>query len=409
MHYSSRQDVGEAQAGEPSVRCLDHLNTQRLCSSLTVYMPPPHEIAGLIEQARADMPILASTEVIQAVARQNPDCFWAVRRKRPGGATIVRGFIAFLMLNEAGRQALLSGALNAADPAAEYLSGQHERPAAIYVWALHARGGLTPALGLVMDKLQSPTYRHADFIARAATRDGAQFLKALGFEEQESDAGLIFHHYRRRYGPTHRQLAIRKPSRAATPERSNRPNVSTNVVHSFEEFMQIVAVRSAVYVGEERCPFSEEFDGNDFSSTHVLAKVNGEPAGSLRIRYFAEFAKLERLAVRPEYRRMAVASDIIPYAIALCRTKGYSTLYIHARKDKVGLWSKFGFEDFGAPSFCFSDFEYVEMRCDVAAHATPITLGLDPFVLIRPEGRWEQPGILDASKTRFAPMTAEVA
>jgi len=405
MHYSPEKHSVDEQNGAPTVRCLDHLNTQRLCSTLTVFMPTPHEIAGLIEQAKAEMPILANTDVIQAVARLNPDSFWGVRRTRRSGTAIVGGFVAFLMLNEAGRLALLSGTLDAANPNPEFLSGQHQRPAAIYVWALHARGGLTPALGLVMDKLQSPTYRRTDFIARAATQDGVQFLQVLGFVEEKTEAGLVFHHYRRRFGQIHEGLG----ERGGWQEEANRPVVNTKIVHSFEEFMQIIAVRSAVYVGEERCPFSEEFDGNDFSSTHILGTVAGEPAGSLRIRYFADFAKLERLAVRSEHRGLAVAKDIVNYAIELCRTKGYSALYIHARIDKIEFWSQFGFSRMDTSSFSFSDYEYVEMRCTVTAHASPVTLGLDPFVLIRPEGQWESPGILDASRFRRPAMSAKVA
>ncbi len=54
-------------------------------------------------------------------------------------------------------------------------------------------------------------------------------------------------------------------------------------------------------------PYEEEFDGNDFSSTHLLGYVGDEPAGCLRIRYFASFAKIERLAVRHEFRHTRLA------------------------------------------------------------------------------------------------------
>src|SRR5207237_2982964 len=75
-------------------------------------------------------------------------------------------------------------------------------------------------------------------------------------------------------------------------------DVSITVVHSIEDFMRVVSVRSATYVAEQHCPYDEEFDGNDFSASHLLSYVGKEPVGCLRIRYFAGFAKLERLAVR---------------------------------------------------------------------------------------------------------------
>ena len=128
--------------------------------------------------------------------------------------------------------------------------------------------------------------------------------------------------------------------------------------------------------------------------------MDGEPCGSLRIRYFAGFAKFERLAVREQYRGLGLGRDIVAYAIELCRLKGYRTLNIHARTDKVAFWSKFKFVNSGSAPFQFSDYEYVEMRADLDAHASPVTLGIDPFVVIRPEGCWESPGVLERSAIR---------
>ena len=52
----------------------------------------------------------------------------------------------------------------------------------------------------------------------------------------------------------------------------------------------------------------------------------------MRIRYFAEFAKLERLAVRSEGRGAGLAGSLLDAAIELCRKKGYSVLYAHSQK-----------------------------------------------------------------------------
>jgi predicted GNAT family N-acyltransferase len=392
-----------------SVRSLDHLKAHALCETLAVFTPTPEQIAHLIERAHHDMPILASVEVIQAVAKANPDCFWAIRRSskgRSGRSEEPSGFVAFLMLSEEGRAALLSGELKPGDPAPRHRVGQHQRPAAIYVWALHARGVLTPALALVMDKLQSPNYRTADFIARAATEDGANFLAALGFVERREACGLSFHHFKRQFGAPAAHLRIEGEADRTSGEPDgacNRPKVSAKTVHDFRELMQALAVRSAVFVGEERCPYAEEFDGNDFSATQILGYVDGEPVGCLRVRYFAGFAKFERLAVRQEYRGLGVGREIIAYATGLCRAKGYATVSVHARSDKVAFWSAFGFERVdGRPSFLFSDYEYVAMQAQLPPHAAPITLGIDPHILLRPEGAWDVAGILEQSAWRTA-------
>lgn len=384
------------------VRNLDHLESGALCSSLTVYTPAAAEISNLVTRASRDMEFRASDEVIQAVATANPDSFWAIRRTPQAGAPLASpiGFVAFLMLNANGRAALLSGELDAGRPCPHFLVGQHERPAAIYVWALHAKGAVTPALSLVMDKLQSPNYCKANFIARAATTAGAAFLNALGFTERREKSGLVFHHFERQSKTIEYQRAT---DRVAPLDRaiSNSPAVTAKTVHSIDELIKVFAVRSAVYIGSERCPYAEEFDGNDFSATQILGFVGNEPAGSMRIRYFANLAKFERLAVRDEFRGQGVAREMINYGIGLCQLKGYRSLYVHARIDKMEFWTTFGFNRFDpAASFVFSDFEYVEMSAPLLPCRAPITMGIDPRVFLRPEGLWDQPGLLEASAVR---------
>ena len=70
----------------------------------------------------------------------------------------------------------------------------------------------------------------------------------------------------------------------------------------------------------------------------------------MRIRYFADFAKLERLAVRNESRNAGLAGQIVDAAIELCRKKGYRVLYAHSQKRLLSFWEQRGFERMpGAP------------------------------------------------------------
>jgi predicted GNAT family N-acyltransferase len=154
-------------------------------------------------------------------------------------------------------------------------------------------------------------------------------------------------------------------------------------------------------MADQECPYDEEFDGNDFSATHLIGYVGAEPGGCLRIRYFAEFAKIERLAVRKEFRQTRLAFQLVRAGIELCRVKGYRRLYGHAQKRLVNFWARFGFHTFeGGRELAFSDFDYVEMVLDAARHPQAISIGVDPYIMIRPEGRWHVPGILERSAIR---------
>ena len=394
------------------VHPLDRLDHHYLCDRISIYTPPTSEIGPLMDLARVELPGLACSDVVRRVALHNPDSFWAIRSRRQADAVTPaapRGCAAFLMLSEEGIDALVRGKLDATDPPLSLIVRQHERPAAIYFWLLFARG-TTPALALVMEKLQTPLYRDVDVFARTASKAGGQFSAALGFRrgiwwDGEFHPSLSL--YRRLPHPVgaepsalaHRLGALFDG--APIPTRNGDPEIiSTAVVHGFDDLIKVIAIRSAVYVGEQGCPYEEEFDGNDFSGTHMLARVNDTPAGCLRIRYFAEFAKLERVAVLEKYRGQGVATHLVSAASALCAEKGFRRLYAHAQRRLMPFWEKLGFQSLSNEPFAFSDFEYLEIAKEIEPRVGGAALAAGPYVLIRPEGQWDRPGVLERSTSR---------
>jgi len=202
------------------------------------------------------------------------------------------------------------------------------------------------------------------------------------------------------------KAGARKQGKAqAVPEQDRKVEtrpavVTTKVAHTIEEMMQAFAVRAAVFLSELACPYTEEFDGNDFTATHFLGYVDGEPASTCRIRYFADFAKLERVAVRQEFRKTGVAGKMIGFALDLCRQKGYRKLHGHCEEHLLPFWQKFGFEPIDADRFVLLGHEYIEIECPLEPHPDPIEIGTDPMLFIRPEGAWDEPCALERSKTQ---------
>ncbi len=371
-----------------------------LCKQLTVFNPTRVQIGELMDRARVDLPKIASNDVVRRVVLRNPDSFWAIRRNSANEPSEPRGFAAFLMLSADGADALVRGELDATDPAPEFLVRQNEKPAAIYVWLVHAKGRLAPALGLIMEKLQTPLYRDVDLIARAVTKEGYQFNDSLGFQRGLWWDGRFhpaIHHYRRAgvAGDEAPLIDIRAPY-DSFGGRSDETTVK--VVHSLDELLQAHSIRSSVYIGEQDCPYSEEFDGNDCSGTHLLAFHDGEPVGCLRIRYFADFAKIERLAVLSRHRRRGVGRRLVLAAIEFCQTKGYSHLVAHARVELVNFWDGLGFARCpDTAEFSFSGQAYIEIEKSITPSAEALSRASDPYILIRPEGRWDRPGVLERS------------
>jgi predicted GNAT family N-acyltransferase len=397
-----------AAAVHPAKYPLPARNIEDFARDVVVFTLGADDLGPLLERAKLDLPGLASSEAVLRVMAHNPDTVWGIAR-REAGARVLRpeGFIGFLMLNQQGVRRLIAGTFDAADPDLGLLSGQNERPAGIYVWAMWARHKLVAGIPLAFEKVWTPLYKEADLYARAVTQDGKRLLETMGFTpgaafENQTNCGLHSlcrsdRHggdalsYDRADAPSYDRYDSRRPKTA----------VAVTVARSIEDLMRVVSIRSAVYIGEQECPYLEEFDGNDFSSTHLLGYVGNEPAACLRIRYFADFAKIERLSVRKEFRKKRVSLPLVEAAIDLCQAKGYQRLYGHAQKRLVKFWAQFGFETFpGGQELVFSDFDYVEMQMVTARRPNAITIGVDPYLIVRPEGRWHRPGILEQSRSR---------
>ncbi len=105
--------------------------------------------------------------------------------------------------------------------------------------------------------------------------------------------------------------------------------------------------------------------------------------------------------IRKEFRKTRAAFHVVRGAFSLCQKKGYRRVYGHSQVRLVNFWSRFGYRVMeNGKNFVFSDFDYVEIVADIEPDPNPIALGNDPYVIIRPEGRWHKPGILERSASR---------
>jgi len=174
------------------------------------------------------------------------------------------------------------------------------------------------------------------------------------------------------------------------------------MVRTLDAYQKVVAIRALTFMGEQDCPFDEEYDGNDLCACHLLAYSNGQPIATLRIRWFAGFGKIERVSVLPAYRGSGVVKVMLGATFELSARKGFRRMLAQIQTRLWPLWSKTlncrMMEDH--PNFHFSDFEYCEIEISIAAHPDAIRLTTDPLMIIRPEGEWDAPGVLDDSAAR---------
>ncbi|SEE83953.1 Predicted N-acyltransferase, GNAT family [Rhizobiales bacterium GAS191] len=365
-----------------------------------------HEVERLVEAAAEDIPAMkVIAPAIERVFSFNRETILAVI----GSKGLVGGF-AFLYLNQLGLERLLEGALSVADPDLRYLASQGEAPKALYAWAMYLPGRVVGAMGNVMQFVQRPGFADADMYARPGTLKGASFMDRTGFVPVSQGPSELFV-YRRRNpshpSPVHRQLAGLSQAVAGNMRSADvdQPRVArrmeVRVARGSDDLLMVYAIRAAVFLAEQDCPYSEEFDGNDHCATHFLGFVNGEPACCLRARYFGDFVKLERLAVRKQFRKTRVSFDVVRTAVDHVRRKGFRRIYGHAREGLEKFWAHFGAKPL-APGrdFVFSDYKYTEMFAEYESSADAITLDSGPYVIVRPEGDWDRPGVLESSAER---------
>jgi predicted GNAT family N-acyltransferase len=378
---------------------LDQLDAARMAKHLVMFEPSEEVIADLVAKARLSIPGLASTSEAIKVQRHNSACIMALARKSKfdPAAPAGEGFIAMLPLNSAGMELLALDALEATKPNIKFLSRPGERPKGIYLWAIFAPGSGAAGMALFMEKLASEQYAGMDIYARSVTPEGCNFLKVLGFTE-----GAEIGHTR----APHLLKFSRRPITPAYDSyvpNSGKKDIGITVARTFDDLMRVAAVRNSVYIGEQECPYDEEYDGNDLAAVHLLAYIGDEPVGCLRLRFFADFAKFERVAIRKEFRKSRAAIKLVQAGLKFCQKKGYKRVIGHAQTRLASFWTRFGFRPLeGREHFVFSDYDYIEMVAELETDPDAVVLGADPYFMIRPEGRWHKPGPLERSASRAA-------
>lgn len=398
-----------------ATRDLDRMDFERVARGLVAFNPTVESIGPLLRRASLEIPGLASQEIVLRVYAHNPDCLFAFARTHDvlEGLRQPEGFIGQLPLNSEGMHALFSGELDTAEPDVRYLCRQYERPEAIYIWGIFVNAKVAGGIALVMERLSSSKFRSAPLYCKATSDKSWNFFLTLGFRPGVIWQGnllpelLEYRRLDRISGATPTPLS--KPDRACfdtldetTPSDPSDREVRVTVVHRLDDLQKVFAVRAATYIAEQDCPHAEEFDGNDLTASHLLGFVGSEPAGCLRVRYFADFAKLERLAVVRRFRQTRLAFKLIEAGIAFCRAKGYRKLYGHAEPRVVKLWQRFGFQPRTVhPTFSFSNLEFVVGDLEMPLDPHALSSMSDPYVLVRPEGQWTRPGALDRSARKI--------
>lgn len=387
-------------------RHIDRIDYSKYGRNLSIFSPSSEIIADLMRKATPEIQGVASLDTVMRIYTRNPDTILAIGRgqwrEQPGNGPL--GFVCLLPLNRDGLDALFDGRMDTGAPDNRFIARQWEKPAAIYFWGIYISPAIAGGISLVMERLTSDKFRGLPVFCKAANDKARRLFESIGFTMGARHGEIYAPGIMtcRRLSEDERREETELP---AAPYDTWRPGTSARVntigitvVHDVNQLLMVHAIRAATYLAEQSIPFAEDVDGNDLTATHLLGFVGDEPAGCLRIRYFAGFVKLERLAVLPRFRKSRLALKLVKAGIELCRTKGYTRFYGQTAADVAPIWKHFGFVLREGDGINYlTDETYYEADLTVP----PVDDALSPHsgacVLVRPEGQWDRPGILEKS------------
>jgi predicted GNAT family N-acyltransferase len=126
--------------------------------------------------------------------------------------------------------------------------------------------------------------------------------------------------------------------------------ISVRKVLTKEQLDAVFAIREKVFVIEQEVDPAEEYDEFEDISTHFLATLGDEAAGTARWRFTEKGIKLERFAVIKSMRGKGVGFALVNAVVEDIKLHPHSNgkkLYLHAQLDAMPLYAKFGFKKVG--------------------------------------------------------------
>lgn len=110
-----------------------------------------------------------------------------------------------------------------------------------------------------------------------------------------------------------------------------------------------LALRREVFIREQGVSEAEEIDGLDPGALHLLARIDGQPAGTARLLVKGDTGKIGRVCVRASQRGMGLGAALIEAALAHFRTlPALTEARLSAQTQALAFYEKLGFEAEGA-------------------------------------------------------------
>lgn len=144
--------------------------------------------------------------------------------------------------------------------------------------------------------------------------------------------------------------------------------IRIKAVEKTEEYLNVKEIRRRVFQIEQAIDSSLDFDGKDEDACHFIAYCNLVPAGTARVRYFIdgpESARIERVAVLPEFRGNGVGRITMEYVLNFLKDRWFGKAELNAQDYIKSFYEKIGFKQTGEP---FENSGILHIRMEIILH-----------------------------------------
>ncbi|WP_338552365.1 GNAT family N-acetyltransferase [Paenibacillus sp. KS-LC4] len=119
--------------------------------------------------------------------------------------------------------------------------------------------------------------------------------------------------------------------------------ITTRLVQNQKDRDAVFEVRRSVFVDEQGVPAANEYDEFEDTAQHLLALSDTVPVGAGRIRVVDGIAKLERICILADYRKLGIGKIIVDAMEQAAASQGLTAAKLNAQTHAEGFYSKLGY------------------------------------------------------------------
>lgn len=121
--------------------------------------------------------------------------------------------------------------------------------------------------------------------------------------------------------------------------------ITIHKVISEQDIKDCFSIRRKVFIEGQNVPAELEIDGLDGEADHYLLKVDGAAAGTARVRFIKNKAKIERVAILSHFQGKGLGKKLMEHIIAdIKKSEKVAIIALSSQVLAIPFYVPFGFK-----------------------------------------------------------------